>query len=127
MSKKSKKGAAQPSDPSGKKRKPGNQGKFSAKRVEFLEQHLSRYLEADTARLTKSFFTEIISTYWEKFNWCFKPLEEVPNDWTRPDGNDNDLSEEEMSLKSKQMKEVPGVSVYLLLIIFGSTNILFSK
>jgi hypothetical protein len=103
-----KKNKTQASDPN-EKRKPGNQGKFSPKRVEFLNEHLSRYLEADAAHTTKSFFAGLISSYWEKFNWCFKALEEIPDGWTPPD-SDDDLSGEEEKLKTESMQIVPGVS-----------------
>jgi len=96
-----------------KKRKAGNQGKFSAKRVEFLQEHLPRYLEADVAHTTKAFFAGIITTYWEKFNWRFKALEEIPDGWTPP-VNDDDLSVEEEKLKTDSMQIVPGVSLYSL-------------
>jgi hypothetical protein len=105
-----KKSKTQTSNLNEKKRKPGNQGKFSAKHVEFLNDHLQRYLEADAAHTTKSFFAGLIAAYWERFNWRFKALEEIPDSWTPPD-SDDDLSAEEEKLKTESMQVVPGVSL----------------
>jgi hypothetical protein len=109
---------------SSQKCKPGRKGNFHGKRLELLESFLPDWERARINRTTGDFWSVVTAAYWRQFPWRLQQNEDSS---VEPSGDaadatgatdepnqslDDNLTAEELKLKTTAIKLVEGVRVF---------------